>query len=250
MAQPKLTSDHSSWGFQNYQIERLMDHAALTSAHPDNTLILAGPPRWETTAAQAVASESMLDTLLPLGMVQNFQVGQNIPVQPMMAVGSSRAFYLTGKPQGSVAIARLFCSGRNLLRALMTNSVRTPNTIDPSLLDDRAAYTPSSTFYANLDSELFRVPLGLACYFYNKMHNALGAFYLELCQIQSWSIGFGAGQNMILENVTLLFDRLLPIGNDGVGPGETGAHPQQASLLRTTGVATTNGMDPTDAEKM
>lgn len=248
MPQPIRTADHSTWGFQNYQIERLMDHAALTSAHPDNTLILAGPPRWETTDGDAGASMTMLDKLLPLGMVQNFQVGQNIPVQPMMAIGSGRAFYLTGKPQGSVAIARLFCSGRNLLRALMTNARQ--NGINPSTLDDRAATSSTDTFYANMDSELFRVPLGLACYFYNKMHNALGAFYLELCQIQSWSMGFGAGQNMILENVTLLFDRLWPIANDGVGPGMDGSHPQTSSLLATTGVSTTNGMEVGDSDTM
>jgi hypothetical protein len=45
------------------------------------------------------------------------------------------------------------------------------------------------------------------------LHHSLAAFYLELCQIQSWSMGFGAGQNMILENVSMLYDRLVPIAS-------------------------------------
>jgi hypothetical protein len=113
-----------------------------------------------------------------------------------------------------VAITRLVCHGRNLLRALMTNAVQAG--LDPTQLDDRASADNVSAdsggnFFANLDSELFRVPVGLACFFLDKVHHHLGAFYLELCQIQSWALGFGAGQSMILENVNLLFDRLYPI---------------------------------------
>lgn len=224
-----ITQENTSWGFQNYQIERMMDHAALTSAHPDNTLILAGPPRY---AAPATGGTAFGEGLLPLGMVQNFQTGQNIPVQPMMAVGSGRSFYLTGKAQGSVSIARLFCKGRNLLRALMTNTVKLG--VNPTALDDPAAtavypgQTGYNEFYGNLDSELFRVPLGLACYFYDKLHHSLAAFYLELCQIQSWSMGFGAGQNMILENVSMLYDRLVPIATGPVAS-------QQAATIQTLG---------------
>jgi hypothetical protein len=209
MPRPSVTTTHSDWGFQNYEIERLMDHAALTSAHPDNTLIMAGPPRYENTPAGEDANDTFWDKLLPLGMVQNFQCGQNLPVQPMMAVGSSRSFYLIGKAQGSASISRLFCNGRNLFRALSTNLKKIG--VDPTKLDDPAANSEDATAYFNMDSELFRVPLGLACFFYDKLHNGLGAFYLELCQIQSWAMGWGAGQTMIMENVNLLFDRLYPI---------------------------------------
>lgn len=239
-----VVTANNNWGFQNYQIERLMDHAALTSAHPDNTLILAGPPRFTT---EGTGSNTILSQLLPLGMVQNFQAGQNIPVQPMMAIGSGRSFYLTGKPQGSVSIARLFCKGRNLLRALMTNTVQ--NSIDPAGLDDKASAdepgAPYNQFYANLDSELFRMPLGLACYFYDKLHHDLAAFYLELCQIQSWSMGFGAGQNMILENVSMLFDRLVPISTAGAPL----AGPTQNSQIQVIGAGDYTGATITPAAK-
>ena len=44
-AVPGVVTTVSDWKFQNSYIERLMDHSALTTAHPDDTLILAGPPR-------------------------------------------------------------------------------------------------------------------------------------------------------------------------------------------------------------
>lgn len=217
MPTPSIATDNSTWGFQNYSVERLMDHAALTSAHPDNTLIMAGPPRYQDASPATLTSPTsdFFGKLLPLGMVQNFQVGQTLPVQPMMSIGSSRSFYLIGKAQGSASIARLFCNGRNLTRALHTNLHQQPG-FDPSQLDDPASDANVANSYFNLDSELFRVPLGLACFFFDKVHNSLGAFYLELCQIQSWALGFGAGQNMILENVNILFDRLYPIDAGGV----------------------------------
>lgn len=227
MPTPSVTTRSSNWGFQNSSIERLMDHAALTSAHPDNTLILAGPPRYQDGAN---GSNDFFSKLLPLGMVQNFQVGQTLPVNPMMAIGSSRSFYLIGKAQGSASIARLFCNGRNLTRALHTNLHQDTN-FNPVNLDDPAATGINPNTYFNLDSELFRVPLGLACFFYDKLHNSLGAFYLELCQIQSWALGFGAGQNMILENVNLLFDRLYPINANGVQTGGETSETSQASML-------------------
>ena len=197
-----------AWKFQETHIERWMDHSALTSAHPDDTLILAGAPRFISSS-----TDNALQGMLPLGMVQQMQITQQKPTVPAMAIGSGRSFFLSGKAQGSASIARLFVNGRNLLRALYTNAVQAG--IDPSSLDDRASVAATSSndssFFANLDSELFLIPFGMAVLFRDKVHNMLGAIYLELCMINTWAVAVGAGQNMIMENVTMLFDRVLPI---------------------------------------
>ena len=209
-------ADAQSWRFQQTYIERLMDHNALTSAHPDDTLILAGPPRYLVKDP-----EGLFNKLLPIGMVQQMQVTQQKPTTPMQAIGSGRLFYVSGKAQGTASMARLFVNGRNLLRALYTNAV--VSGIDVTKFDDPAAFRdPNSKFYANLDSELFLIPFGIAVFFRDKIHNEIAAFYLELCQINTWAIAIGAGQNMILENVNMLFDRLRPISTRGVG-GEYGS---------------------------
>lgn len=212
---PTAVTDASAWKFQQSYIERLMDHSALSSAHPDDTLILAGPPRWVKSG-----STSIYDKLLPIGMIQSMQVSQQKPTTPMQAVGSGRGFYISGKAQGQANIQRLFVNGRNLLRALYTNAFQAG--IDATQFDEPAAWLKKeSKFYANLDSELFLIPLGMAVFFRDKLHDEIGAFYLELCQINSWAIGVSAGQNMVMENVSMFFDRLMPISTNGAGLSQT-----------------------------
>jgi hypothetical protein len=219
---PSAVVDATAWKFQQTYIERLMDHSALSSAHPDDTLILAGPPRWVSGNI-----ESIYDKLLPIGMIQSMQVSQQKPTTPMQAVGSGRGFYISGKAQGQTNIQRLFVNGRNLLRALYTNALQAG--IDATKFDEPAAWgdDPTAKFYANLDSELFLIPLGLAVFFRDKLHDEIGAFYLELCTINSWAIGVSAGQNMVMENVSMFFDRLMPISTQGAGQSKTpNYHPQ------------------------
>jgi len=215
-------TDATSWkNFQEVYIERLMDHSALSSAHPDDTLILAGPPRWlygptNKTILEGGGAKQIFDSMLPIGMVQSMEVNQQKPTTPMQAIGSGRSFYVSGKAMGSSSIARLFVNGRNLLRALYTNAISSG--VDATQFDDAAAWNdPKAKFYANLDSELFLIPFGLAVFFRDKLHDEIGAFYLELCAIQAWSITISAGQSIVMENVRLIFDRLRPISTAGIG---------------------------------
>jgi hypothetical protein len=235
MPTPVITTNAASWAFQQNNIERLMDHAALTSAHPDDTLILAGPARYGAYRTQAADQSTILDGgLLPIGMVQSFNAMLQKPTQPMQAIGSGRMFFVSGKAQGNAQIARLFVNGRNLLRVLYTNAVQAG--LDVSQFDDKACITnptggqTGSTFFMNLDSELFLIPFGLACFFRDKIHNKLGAFYLELCALNSYNIAFNAGQNMILENVSLLFDRALPMDMGNWGNRLSGATLTESSF--------------------
>jgi hypothetical protein len=249
VASPFATTkaDSQSWAFQQSYIERLMDHSALTSAHPDDTLVLAGPPRM--VGPRDAGGATFTSKLLPLGMVQQMQVAQNKPTTPMQAIGTGRLFFVSGKAQGTASIARLFVNGRNLLRALYTNAVQSG--IDPTKFDDEAAYNDGSEnvskFFANLDSELFLIPFGLAVFFRDKIHDEVGAFYLELCALSTWAIAIGAGQTMILENVTMMFDRLRPYTAGDVGmAGQSRANydPQDASnsalfqtIFQATGIS-------------
>ena len=50
--EPQITTNPNNWRFQDNYVERLMDNAAFTSAHPDDTLVLAGPPRFTGTNPQ------------------------------------------------------------------------------------------------------------------------------------------------------------------------------------------------------
>jgi hypothetical protein len=142
-------------------------------------------------------------------MIQGFQFNSQKPTQPMQAIGSGRTYFVSGKSQTTWRIGRLFCNGRNLLRVLYHNAVAAQMPVQD--FDDRpVAEEFTETYYINLDSELYYVPFGLAAIFRDKAKDLLGAVYLELSMIQSYGVGFNAGQAMIMEDVNGMCDRVLP----------------------------------------
>lgn len=205
--EPLITNGVNSWRFQDNYVERLLDNAALTSAHPDDTLVLAGPARFTSKNGQG---NDFASNLLAIGMLQNFSYQASKPTQPLMAIGSGRQFFVSGKSQIGFNMSRLFVNGRNLLRVLYTNAVQAG--IDVSAFDDPAASASSSElFWCNLDSELFLIPFGICVLFRDKIHQSVGAFYMELCMLNSHSIGFASGSNLIMESVAGVCDRVLPV---------------------------------------
>jgi len=208
-----ITRGLGTWKFQDHYVERVMDNAAYTAAHPDDTLVLAGPARTPSPDTQA---DSLISELLAIGHLQTVQFTQQKPTQPVMAIGSGRTFFVSGKAQGQCTLGRLFVNGRNLNRVLYQN-VRS-NNIDVHLMDDRPARRKEAQYYINLDSELYLIPFGLGTLFRDKIHQHIGGFYTELCMITSYAVGFNAGQNMIMEQVNVVFDRMLPFFEDFVVP--------------------------------
>lgn len=209
MATHPVTTSVAQWEPQNQQVERFLDNAAYTAAHPDDTLLLVGPARLADVDWGASPSEP--NSMLPLGMVQQFQVSQNVPIAPMPSIGTGRIFYTRSKSQIGWSMARLWCNGRNLLRALYHNA-RTQLTDDQiRSLPEPSMSEANTNMLVNLDSELFAAPFGMAVLFRDKARSPIGAFYLELMAINSWSLGVAAGTNMIMSNVSGLSDRILPL---------------------------------------
>lgn len=218
-----VVKNFDTWSFQESYVERIMDNAAYTAAHPDDTLVMAGPAR------KSALREGGAQNLLAIGMLQAVQFTQSKPTQPMMAIGSGRSFYVSGKSQTQWSMGRLFVNGRNLNRVLCHNAFKAG--IDPSKFDDPAVPTTGNKQYAiNLDSELYLIPFGLGSVFRDKSHGYCGGFYAELSMITSYGISYNAGQNMILENVTGLSDRLLPFGE---GTADRRPHAGNSPILST-----------------
>ncbi len=222
MAGLSVVKNFDTWSFQESYVERIMDNAAYTAAHPDDTLVVAGPAR------RAAVTDGGATNLMAIGMLQAAQFTQSKPTQPMMAIGSGRSFYVSGKAQTQWTMGRLFVNGRNLLRVLCHNAVKAG--IDPTKFDDVVSEIGGANtnlqFFINLDSEMFLIPFGLGAVFRDKTHGYCGGFYAELCMITSYAIGWNAGQNLILENVSGLADRLRPYGastSEGVHPNNNGA---------------------------
>ena len=200
----------TNWNPQDSCIERLMDNAAYTSAHPDDTLVLVGPAR--------MGNATDFSALTAVGMLQQMQVNQQRAVQPVQAIGSGRNYFLASKPSVSFSIGRLFAKGPNLHRALYKNIVSDTNI---SGFNPRAPAAtkehPNGVF--NMDSELFLIPFGLVVAFRDKDGSNIGSFNIESCMIGSYSIGIAAGQNVVMENVNGSADRILPINLSTDIPG-------------------------------
>lgn len=206
-----ITRNLESWRFQDQYVERVMDNAAYTSAHPDDTLVLAGPARVDTVNVSSTSGTSV-QSLLAIGMLQNVQFSQQKSTTPVQAIGSGRSFFVSGKAQGQGQMQRLFVNGRNFLRVLYHNA-RTKE-LPVELLDDPVARGVRDKYYINLDSELYLVPFGLGTVFRTKAHDFVGGFYAELSMISQYSVSFQAGANMIAEQVIFAYDRLMPFGQD------------------------------------
>ena len=205
MPKTGITRGLETWKYQDHYVERFMDNAAYTAAHPDDTLVMAGPPRTPGPDAKA---QAIADQLLAIGHLQQVQFTQQKPTQPVMAIGSGRTFFVSGKAQSQCTLGRLFVNGRNMLRVLNHNAVA--GGIDVTTMDDRPARQSNRQYYINLDSELYLIPLGLGALFRDKTHNTIGGFYAELALITTYAVGLTAGQNMVLEQTNLVFDRLVP----------------------------------------
>lgn len=222
-----VVKNFDTWKFQESYVERVMDNAAYTAAHPDDTLVMAGPAR------KHALKQGGAGNMLAIGMLQAVNFTQTKATQPMMAIGSGRSFYVSGKAQTQWSMGRLFVNGRNLLRILYHNAVA--GGLDPSQFDDPASDSNplGKKYFINLDSELFLVPFGLGSVFRDKTHGYCGGFYAELSMITSYAIGWNAGQNLVLENVSGMSDRLLPFGADspsGIRPHAQGSGIQATSI--------------------
>lgn len=201
-----ITRSLGTWNFSRHHVERVLDNAPYEAAHPDCTLLLAGPARRAVARSDRTSARS----LRALGLFQTFQIQTQAPLMPLMAIGSSRSFILRGKSQSSWSIQRVMLNGLNLLRALYHNAVEAGLQVDQ--FDDPAAFegSPQSQFFINLDSELFYIPFGIGVIIRTKSHTLVAGCYLELCMIQSWGTQIAQGQAMLTEGVSGFCDRVLP----------------------------------------
>jgi hypothetical protein len=201
-----ITKNLRTWRFNQATVERPTDNATYQAAHPDDTLIMAGPARRSVIRSTTGSPLS----LMALGMLQSISIQTQVPVQPLQAIGSGRSFFLRGKSQSSWQMARVMINGRNLLRGLYHNAVESGVQVsrfdDPASLDE----APRSQFFVNMDSELYYIPIGLGCVIRSKDFSLVASMYMELSLISSWSLQFTAGNPIIAENVQGLCDRVLP----------------------------------------
>lgn len=201
------TTSLESWISQDAHVERLLESAALTAVSPEDTLVIVGPPRFH----QLVTTEGSQNYLV-VGLLQQVSWNQGANTQPFKALGSARNFFIRDSPPGTATVSRLWVNGRNLLRALYTFA-RQQNLDVSKFQSSPVPEGKDGTFptYMDLNSELFYLGFGMGIIFGDKTHSEVGSCYLEDTHITGYGTGVTSGATATLENVSLIFDRLVPM---------------------------------------
>lgn len=227
-----------NWAGENVQTE-IKNGEYLSS---ESTLILAGPSRFtHLNSAGGLTSNA----IIPLGLVENFSVGQSRQVGRLFEIGSKRAYFVPGRMFANFNMGRVMFYGPSLMRMLYAlapvgpgkklgpfgselnkdpDDSNQPGVTIPSEYEKLYQNTPlqaapgyggaeesNRDFYINLASELFNVPFGLILVFKDTRNRPYGAIYLEDCFIEGHNLGLNANSVVISEAVTGQFDSVTPI---------------------------------------
>jgi hypothetical protein len=227
----------ADWDFFNRNVQSgLLEGRYLNAAF---TLIAAGPPRLAAINGADPTSPSA-SVAFPIGVVQNFNVGQSSQVLRLFEIGSERSYFIRGRTMGTMGLGRVMYHGPSLLRVLYAYlSGTTTNGDDITSLYEGASEQTASlntnsngnakghrynnipgtkNIWLDLASDVFSQPIGLMILMRDSNNDTVGAFYFEYCQITNHGFAADSGGTILSENVSIMFERAVPISSvDVVG---------------------------------
>ena len=235
------TTDHTNWNFNEHHVQAELTAGEFVSS--DSLLVCAGPPTLDLISYGD--QEVNGGVVFPIGVLEQFSLGQSQQLQPIFEIGSSRAYFIPGKNVGSLSLGRVLFSGPSLLKVLYAYYRQTAENLafkfnhkdrdaivsgspgqyvipDPNralldlpdiqesliAIDEIPGY---GDMFINLGSDLFKQPLGLMFYMKNSFKQPIGAGYIENCMISSHQLNVSAGANMLVEGCSIQFDRVVPV---------------------------------------
>lgn len=223
----------SNWSpYGEYVQGGMVDGRFMNAAY---TMIAAGPPRLanmglvNTGAAVNFSDEASDQLAFPIGVVQNFSISHNMTVSRFYELGSVRSYFIPGRTMGQANLGRIMYHGPSLLRVLYAyyQDAVAPATIDTLLGGVSASTMPNphnvkiqpgfENIYLNLASDLFTQPIGLLLMLKDSNEDTMAAVYLESCYIPSHSLSTDAMGTVIQEQVSIQFERAVPIATSVVG---------------------------------
>jgi len=193
-------------------------------------MIAAGPPRianigGATFFGQALSGtgESANQIVLPIGVLQNFNVTHTRQFSRIFELGSERSYSISGRTVGQLSLGRVYYHGASLLRILYSyyNDSLGPTIIQPMWPNIGASVNPNQhdviippgyeNIFYNLASDLFAQPIGLLMYIRDINLDALGAGYFEACYLPNHAMATDAQGVLLQENVSVQFERMVPV---------------------------------------
>jgi len=209
----------SSWDFENHHVINITDPKFISY---DSTLIAAGPPKASTAT-----------DLIPIGLVENFGIGQGLQMQRILEIGSTLNYIIPGNVLGNGQLGSVIYNGPSLLSYLYNYYTFTldgesagipeangginladklqknpPGTIIPS---PDTSITTKGFFGFNLGSNLFKRPAGIAVIFHDSENNPVSAIFLEDVYISGHQFSINSGAVVLMEMATFSFEKMVPI---------------------------------------
>jgi hypothetical protein len=197
------------------------------------TVIAAGPARLKgltDTVRGGVNPSNPLggsEVFFPIGMVQNFSLSHNRQFNQIFELGSHRSYFVSGRTTGQLSLGRVLYHGPSILRA-MYHSFQDPEgpVVIPSADTTQTASVAGdhnvkikpgfNNLYMNLASDMFSQPIGLLIKMLDSNENTIGAMYAESCYIPSHSMSVESQGLLVQEQVTIQFERIVPVNINSV----------------------------------
>ena len=219
----------SGWKPDTHYVQAGVDNRRFVNAK--YSLLAVGPHRLSQIGpASALAGSlegdgtgALGDVVHPLGLVQQFSLAQSKQFARFFEIGSNRSYFIPGRDMGQIALGRVYMHGPSLLRCMHATFEDTvgPTTIEPMISSKAVAALSNphdvivppgfENLFLNLGSDLFDQFVGLLWYVKDNNKQTLGAMYFESCNIPSHQIGTDAQGLVYSEQLSLQYDRQVPI---------------------------------------
>ena len=207
----------ANWSFRQFHLA--LDRGGKnqgTFMTPESTLIAAGPARM-VDAKASNTSTGIAGLIVPIAGTDNVAVNQNKMLQQIFEIGSRRSYFVSGHTTGTVSMSRPMFNGPSLMRLLTSATQDHDNLEEPAGLSTIGDLTGEpadpgqADFYINLQAEIFDRPLGLLFYMIDQRNVPYGGMYVEDANIQAHAFNIAAQAMTVVENISMMFDRISPV---------------------------------------
>ena len=223
-----MAGNYSDWSpYTSYVQAGLVDGQFINAAF---TLLAAGPPRLANIGGAAAfagaisnGGEAANQIVLPVGILQNFNLSHTRQFSRIFEIGSERSYFIPGRTVGQIGIGRILYHGASLLRILYAYYQElVPPTLVPAMFPNSGAASMANphdvivppgyeNIYFNLASDLFAQPIGLLFYMRDNNQDTLGAGYFEASYIPNHSLSTDSQGVLFQESAAIQFERMVPV---------------------------------------
>ena len=188
-------SPHMKW------VERL--RTAVDFITPDNSLFCVADSPFS----------NQTQNVTPIGLAQSFSWSESLPSMLVGEIGSRRKRAVVGSSQGGgLQMSKMVVMGESPLKAL---------TVGGSALGINGNYWTEQEWLAmiGLNNDRLRSALGFIVVEAAPDGRNYSAFMFEQCLVQGQSRMYQAGQHLVVDNFSMIYEMVVPLWS--IGSGDT-----------------------------